>query len=190
MAISTGRGGAGNFHSASDSTTNGLTAANTPLDHVKSHPQSLPHNKPDTKHFVSTGRGGAGNITESGDVPSPKLVPQGSNTPQLHTNKVTTGRGGYGNMVNNDNPELTRKLQDVEHQVTPKENDLYTQISNRSFTVGRGGFGNVISHTKSSTSQRSGGLSDNPNLMAVTSRGNRRRDHRKGFMLKIKEIFL
>jgi hypothetical protein len=184
MPYSTGRGGAGNFHSAGES-PRPLSPTKSPIE----NPQS--HTKHDTKHYVSTGRGGAGNITTSDDAPSPKLVPQGSNTPQLHTNKVTTGRGGYGNMVSNDNPELTRKLQDVDHQVSPKENELYTQASNRSFSVGRGGFGNVISHTKSSSSQRSGGLSDPPNLMAVTSRGKKRGpDHKKGFMLKIKEIFL
>ncbi|EDK38570.2 hypothetical protein PGUG_02668 [Meyerozyma guilliermondii ATCC 6260] len=188
MPYSTGRGGAGNFHSAGES-SKVISPSNSSNDAQNGHPQPQPHSKHDNKHYVSTGRGGAGNITTSEDAPSPKLVPQGSNTPQLHTNKVTTGRGGYGNMVSNDNPELTRKLQDVEHQVSPKENELYTQASNRSFSVGRGGFGNVISHTKSGTSQRSGGSNDPPNLMAVTSRGKKRVDHKKGFMSKIKEIF-
>lgn len=182
MPFSTGRGGAGNFHSAKDSTKSELTA----VSDAKHSPP--PHdNKHD--HFVSTGRGGAGNITRSEDIPLPKLVPQGSNTPQLHTSKITTGRGGYGNMVNNDDPELTRRLQDVDRQTSPKENELQAQVSNRSFTVGRGGFGNVISQTRSHSSLRSGGLGEPANLMAVTSRG-RRPDHRKGFMTKIKEIFL
>ncbi|KAK6201323.1 uncharacterized protein RJT21DRAFT_34384 [Scheffersomyces amazonensis] len=142
------------------------------------------------KVYYSTGRGGAGNIKTSNTLPSPKLVPQGSATPKLQTPKITTGRGGYGNMINNDDPELARKLQDVDPTPTksPKNEDkLYSVASNKSFSVGRGGFGNVVS-TKSSGSQHSG---DQPNnLYAVTSYNDKNaHKEKKGFLGKIKEIF-
>ena len=73
---------------------------------------------------------------------------QGSNAPKLTTSKITTGRGCYGNMVYNDNPELARKLQDVEDKKGP---DLKAVGSNSS-AVGHGGFGNVVSTTRSNRS--------------------------------------
>lgn len=102
--------------------------------------------------YYSTGRGGAGNIhkAKGSKEASPKLVPQGSNTPQLHNDVVTTGRGGYGNMMKNDDPEVTRKVQDVEN------NDVRPVTSNKSF-IGRGGYGNIVS--------------SNDNLYTVTSDG-------------------
>lgn len=162
--VSTGRGGAGNI---------------VPT-------KSVGHdNHPDAKHehkqvYYSTGRGGAGNFKASEEIPSPKLVPQGSNTPALTTPKFTTGRGGYGNMVNNDDPELTRKLQDVDGD---KEEKLHT-VTSSSFAVGRGGFGNVISNTKSHGSS----TGSKNNLYAVVSTGEKSLKS-KGFMHKLKGFF-
>lgn len=126
----------------------------------------------DKEVYFSTGRGGAGNIKSSETLPSPKLVPQGSNTPQLQTQYVTTGRGGYGNMMKNDNPEMTRKAQDVDGQ------ELSQVASNKSFTIGRGGAGNVVSNE------------NHDDLYAVTSTGpGEPNKDKKGFMGKIKGFF-
>lgn len=130
--------------------------------------------------FYSTGRGGAGNFKASDELPSPKLVPQGSNTPALTTSKFTTGRGGYGNMVNNDDPELTRKLQDVD----ATEGEKLQTVTSNSFAVGRGGFGNVISSTKSHGSS----TGSKNNLYAVVSNGDKS-GKGKGFMHKLKGFF-
>ncbi|KAG2734353.1 hypothetical protein G9P44_002359 [Scheffersomyces stipitis] len=209
MAYSTGRGGAGNIHTSSTITSNnnhvsptltatvsnGLTpASRSTLPALQISPSrtddsgsNTPTGKePNKKVYYSTGRGGAGNIKSSNEIPSPKLVPIGSNTPQLTTSKVSTGRGGYGNMVSNDNPELTRKLQDVDGP-THKQ-DLYAVTSNKSFSVGRGGFGNVVSNK----SHSSGGSEEVPNLYAVSSHGEnlkRQQQKKKGLFGKIKEIF-
>ncbi|EGW32219.1 uncharacterized protein SPAPADRAFT_55724 [Spathaspora passalidarum NRRL Y-27907] len=134
--------------------------------------------------YYSTGRGGAGNMQHSSQIPSPKLIPMGSNTPQLTTSKITTGRGGYGNMISNSDPQLARKLQDVDSP-PPGDNELKAIASNNTFSVGRGGFGNVISHQKSSSSSGSG---DVPNLYAVTSH-NKEQRKKGGLLGKIKEIF-
>lgn len=104
--------------------------------------------KPDKKFYYATSRGGEGNIKSSFEAPAPHLVSQGSNTPKLTTSKITTGRGCYGNMVYNDNPELARKLQDVEEKKSP---DLKAVASNSS-AVEHGGFGNVVSTTRSNRS--------------------------------------
>lgn len=169
--VSTGRGGAGNIVSQSETLQQQKAPSPTP--------------ESDKKVFYSTGRGGAGNIKSSSSLPSPKLVPQGSNTPALTGNKFSTGRGGYGNMVDNDNPDLTRKLQDVDSHRSPKENDLQAVSSNKSFSVGRGGFGNVISHTRSHGSSVGSGSN---NLYTVVSHGDRD-GKRKSLMLKVKGLF-
>ncbi|KAK6457057.1 uncharacterized protein RJT20DRAFT_127189 [Scheffersomyces xylosifermentans] len=206
MAYSTGRGGAGNIQTSqtltsnnnhispilSQTNSNGLTPAskNTlpTLQVTQSRTQDSGSSTPKDhkKVYYSTGRGGAGNMKSSDEIPSPKLVPQGSNTPQLHTSKVSTGRGGYGNMINNDDPELTRKLQDVDGPSAKA--DLYAVASNKSFSVGRGGFGNVVSH-KSNSSK--GSNSEIPNLYAVSSHGEKLKKDakKKGLFGKIKEIF-
>lgn len=154
----------------------------------KKLPSPPVESKTDTKKvYYSTGRGGAGNIKSSNEIPSPKLVPQGSNTPALTTSKFTTGRGGYGNMVSNDDPELTRKLQDVDGK--PHESELHAVTSNKSFAVGRGGFGNVISSTQSHGSSNGSGSN---NLYAVVSNGEKNskgNPKKKGFMGKMKSIF-
>ncbi|SCU79564.1 LAFA_0B03994g1_1 [Lachancea sp. 'fantastica'] len=73
---------------------------------------------------VYTGRGGAGNIVSSSEKPSPKIVPQGSQTPSLLQPVFSTGRGGAGNMRKNVDKNLTRKAQDVEDFIPPvDEND-------------------------------------------------------------------
>ncbi|WPK23853.1 hypothetical protein PUMCH_001103 [Australozyma saopauloensis] len=157
-----------------------------PSESAKEPIQSTVSNeaKQPKKVYYSTGRGGAGNILSSTEAPSPQMVPQGSNTPKLTTSKITTGRGGYGNMVNNDSPELARKLQDVDGQ--QKKPDLYAVASNKSFTVGRGGFGNVVSKTRSNGS--SVGSGGNNNLYTVISLGGEK--HKKtGFVKKVKNFF-
>lgn len=166
IMVSTGRGGAGNIVSHEE------VGTHTEHKHVPT----------DKKIYYSTGRGGAGNIKSSSEAPSPQLVPQGSNTPKLTTHKITTGRGGYGNMVDNLDPELTRRLQDVDKK---NSNDLYAVASNKSFSVGRGGFGNVISNTRSNQSE---GLGSN-NLYAVVSEGEKRNREKKGLISKVKGLF-
>lgn len=198
MSYSTGRGGAGNIQSSTNTTSENnhihLTASNT-AQHNPGQPQQNQHNdttinnNDDKKVYYSTGRGGAGNIQSSSSIPSPKLVPQGSNTPQLHTNKVSTGRGGYGNMLKNDNPELTRKVQDVDRPASAsRENDLYAVASNKSFAIGRGGFGNVMAQLKSN---RSEALHDKPTLITISSHGETLKGDpkKKGFFNKLKGIF-
>ncbi|CAL9735730.1 hypothetical protein MOSE0_I03114 [Monosporozyma servazzii] len=63
---------------------------------------------------VSTGRGGAGNIHYSNEkISSPKIIPEGSQTPSIISPMYSTGRGGIGNMRKNVDPVITRKAQDV-----------------------------------------------------------------------------
>ncbi|RCK60477.1 hypothetical protein Cantr_08027 [Candida viswanathii] len=196
MPYATGRGGAGNIHSNKNK-----TSENNVIQPSKSRSSPTPHHLEDnngtsnnlhqvTSHnskkvYYSTGRGGAGNIQSSDQLPSPKLAPQGSNTPYLHTAKVSTGRGGYGNMVNNDDPELTRKLQDVDGAPSSPKDDLYAVTSNKSFSVGRGGFGNMVSRSRSAEQQDE----DVPNLYTVSSQPDKRAKKKHGFLGKIKEIF-
>ena len=63
-------------------------------------------------HYSSHGRGGAGNMADASQ--NPPLTPDDLLTPTLKEVMVTTGRGGSGNMARNNNPNETRKLQDVE----------------------------------------------------------------------------
>ncbi|EMG46457.1 hypothetical protein SBY92_002610 [Candida maltosa Xu316] len=187
MTYATGRGGAGNIHTNKNKTsenhilTPSKSRTSPPLDDGHNLHKTISQNK---KVYYSTGRGGAGNIQVSDELPSPKLCPQGSNTPRLHTAKVSTGRGGFGNMVNNDDPELTRKLQDVDGDATSPKTDLYAVASNKSFSVGRGGFGNMVSRSRSAESHESV-----PNLYTVTSQPDKKHKDKKGFLGKIKEIF-
>ena len=201
MAYSTGRGGAGNIHSNKNKTSENNVL--TPQKSTTFSPQqsnddgSTPLQKVTSQNkrvYYSTGRGGAGNIKTSDQLPSPTLIPRGSNTPHLHTAKVSTGRGGYGNMVNNDDPELTRKLQDVDGEPASPKDDLYAITSNKSFSVGRGGFGNVISKSRSTDSQKDGNGGNGsgaivPELYTVTSQPEKKVKKKQGFLGKIKEIF-
>lgn len=143
--------------------------------------------KPDRVYY-STGRGGAGNIASSSTKPSPKLVAQGSGTPKLHTAKVSTGRGGFGNMIKNNDPELTRKIQDVDGPSnSAKENELYAVASNKSFSIGRGGFGNVISRQTSGADKNEN--ANEHKLITMSSHGLQKSEKKKGFLYKIKELF-
>lgn len=114
------------------------------------------------------------------------MIPQGSGTPKLYTDKVSTGRGGYGNMLKNNDPSLTRKVQDVDNPSSQKENELYAVQSNKSFSVGRGGFGNVVTNDSSLKSVSDGLNENSPNLMAVTS-NEKYKKQKKGFFLKLKQ---
>lgn len=177
--VSTGRGGAGNIVSEKEPEIHQITSNHKHQnDHRHDDREGRSHDK---QYYVSTGRGGAGNIKRSSSIPLPKLVPQGSNTPAITQNKFTTGRGGYGNMVENEDPEFTRKLQDVDGK--KKDNDLQAVSSAKSFSVGRGGFGNVVS------TEHSGDLNNSNNLYTVVSQGSRHQEKKKGFVEKVKGFF-
>lgn len=204
MAYSTGRGGAGNIQNSTTITSHDNDIKNSDREIPKSpnleptvsttdqqQQSQSPSQQPqeEKKVYYSTGRGGAGNIKSSNVLPSPKLIPQGSNTPQLTSQKVSTGRGGYGNMLKNDNPELVRKLQDVDSPSTSQQqNELYAVASNKSFSIGRGGFGNVVSTSRSNGSKNDNGGN---NLMAISSHGDRSINSKKkpGFLAKVKSYF-
>lgn len=96
-------------------------------------------------------------------------------------NKFTTGRGGYGNMVENEDPQFTRKLQDVDGK--KKDTELQTVNSTKSFSVGRGGFGNVVSAENNSDPNNSN------NLYTVVSQGSRHQQKKKSFVEKVKHFF-
>lgn len=187
MTYSTGRGGAGNIHQSKDKTSDLNTATHEQLDNILDNLGKTTSGE-HKSFYYSTGRGGAGNIKKSDQLPSPKLVPQGSNTPHLTTSKVTTGRGGFGNMVDNNDPELTRKLQDVDQEDLTKVKSLELQaINSKGFSVGRGGFGNVILNSRSrSSSEHENGV---PALYSVSSHGPKKQKKKGGFLEKIKEIF-
>lgn len=182
MPYSTGRGGAGNIQ-----TLTTVTSENNHITPTKSTQNTaIPVSSNDDKRiYYSTGRGGAGNIASSNKMPSPKLVPQGSNTPQLRSSKVTTGRGGYGNMVDNNDPDLTRKLQDVDGPSSKsKGNEISVVMSNKSFSVGRGGMGNMIATGNSNNSNHL----HEPKLYSVTSNDKYKRK-KKGIFNKVKNLF-
>lgn len=106
--------------------------------------------------YRSTGRGGAGNIAPVKSFEQPSIVElnPGEGTPYISQEVYTTGRGGAGNMQRNDNPELTRKLQDVERhdeeQAQMGDNDLSTVMS-----FGRGGYGNIEAARKAENKKKS-----------------------------------
>lgn len=73
---------------------------------------------------VSTGRGGAGNMHLSNEkISSPKIIPEGSQTPNILSPVYSTGRGGAGNMRKNIDPAITRKAQDVGDLSLPHHHD-------------------------------------------------------------------
>lgn len=57
-------------------------------------------------------------------------------------------------MIKNDDPKLTRKLQDVEQDpedyITPVKSDRSVQAQNN-MSIGRGGYGNMISPKNSAS---------------------------------------
>ncbi|SCU85657.1 LADA_0D08834g1_1 [Lachancea dasiensis] len=75
-------------------------------------------------YHISTGRGGAGNVVSTSEKPSPKIVPQGSQTPSLLQPVFSTGRGGAGNMYKNVDRNLTRKAQDVDDHISGGEDHI------------------------------------------------------------------
>lgn len=77
---------------------------------------------PATTYKISTGRGGAGNIHSTSSKMAPKLIPQGSHTPNILQPVFSTGRGGAGNMRRNVDAKLTRKAQDVEDESDDEDN--------------------------------------------------------------------
>lgn len=88
-------------------------------------------------------------------------------------------------MVSNSNPELARKLQDVDGK--PSESELHAVTSNKSFSVGRGGFGNVITNTRSNGSSHGSGSNG---LYAVVSQGEKKKQsEKKGWVEKVKSFF-
>lgn len=133
---------------------------------------------------VSTGRGGAGNIVTSNAKPSPKIVPQGSQTPNILQPVFSTGRGGAGNMCKNVDYKKTRKAQDVDSvMISPEEDEIRAVESPLSLerntsaqsgelykdalkpkksrpehpqaiSIGRGGAGNILSPSNSRKSER------------------------------------
>lgn len=105
--------------------------------------------------YRSTGRGGAGNIAPVKSNQQPAIVElnPGEGVPYITQEVFTTGRGGAGNMQRNDDPELARKLQDVERQneeAASTENDLQTVVS-----FGRGGYGNIGAARKAEDKKKS-----------------------------------
>lgn len=102
-------------------------------------------------NFYSTGRGGAGNIGQGTRPQEPTYAEEGSAVPQIKTEVYTTGRGGAGNMRSNDDPEVARKLQDVDGpagRVAP-ENPTMSSAS-----VGRGGYGNVLATREAAEAEK------------------------------------
>ncbi|CCH60300.1 hypothetical protein TBLA_0C05040 [Henningerozyma blattae CBS 6284] len=79
---------------------------------------------PTAHQYVYIGRGGAGNIHKTDSKISPKLVPQGSQTPNILHPVFSTGRGGAGNMRKNVDPKLTRIAQDVGDAVIIPEDSV------------------------------------------------------------------
>lgn len=184
--VSTGRGGAGNIKADKETELSLVPSLQKHQEQRELIDSEREGRSQEKQYFISTGRGGAGNIKRSSSIPSPKLVPQGSNTPAITQNKFTTGRGGYGNMVENEDPKLTRKLQDVDGD-NRKENDLHAVTSTKSFSVGRGGFGNVVSADSNS------GLEGSPNnLYTVVSQGlkhSKHKEKKKGMFGALKGLF-
>lgn len=80
---------------------------------------------------VSTGRGGAGNMHFSNEkISSPKIIPEGSQTPNILSPVYSTGRGGAGNMRKNIDPTITRKAQDVGDLQLPHHHQQQQQHNN------------------------------------------------------------
>lgn len=109
------------------------------------------------EYKVSTGRGGAGNIATSQEKPKPKMVSQGSQTPNLLQTVYSTGRGGAGNMRRNVDPTLTRAAQDVDDDdiidvTSSNKSGTIKKVKSRrpseppkNISIGRGGAGNMLS---------------------------------------------
>lgn len=110
-----------------------------------------PKVQPEDNKFYSTGRGGAGNIGFGSPDLSPQLVPEEQVIHPLNQKVFTTGRGGAGNMRSNDDPELTRKIQD---EVKPAPEVDPEAPTMGAISIGRGGFGNVKATQRAETEQK------------------------------------
>ncbi|CDO94987.1 unnamed protein product [Kluyveromyces dobzhanskii CBS 2104] len=109
------------------------------------------------EYKISTGRGGAGNVITSSEKPSPKVVTQGSQTPNIISPIYSTGRGGAGNMRRNVDPIMTRTAQDVDDDdvidvVSSNHTGNIQKVKSRrpseppkNISIGRGGAGNILS---------------------------------------------
>lgn len=156
--------------------------------------------------YVFLGRGGAGNAYRTNDKEknSPKLVPEGSQTPNLLQPIFSTGRGGAGNMRRNVDPKLTRIAQDVgddkvlwasdedddlissdEDRIDRKISSVKSAVSSsnnklkssnsRPVMIGRGGAGNLLTPT---TSQNMLHLTPSRSLSQTHSHYNKHSKHK------------
>lgn len=130
---------------------------------------------------VSTGRGGAGNVQSTSSKVSPKLIPQGSQTPNILQPVFSTGRGGAGNMRRNVDAKLTRKAQDVDEEtdddiIGPAQEEDYIEpfsgddvtkaLSGGALSCGSGSRETGKSHLRSTRSKRNS-LDEKPMTIAV-----------------------
>ncbi|QLL31672.1 hypothetical protein HG536_0B05370 [Torulaspora globosa] len=130
---------------------------------------------------ISTGRGGAGNIQNSSSKASPKLIPQGSQTPNILQPVFSTGRGGAGNMRRNVDAKLTRRAQDVDGEleedvIEPSREEDYIgpfsgseverALSGGVISRGTGSHETGKSHVRNGRSRRNS-LDDRPMAIAV-----------------------
>ncbi|QLQ79186.1 hypothetical protein HG537_0B05330 [Torulaspora globosa] len=133
------------------------------------------------KYKISTGRGGAGNIQDSSSKASPKVVPQGSQTPNILQPVFSTGRGGAGNMRRNVDARLTRRAQDVDGEldediIEPSRDEDYIgpfsgseverAVSGGAISRGTGSRETGKSHLRNGRSRRNS-LEDRPMTIAV-----------------------
>lgn len=122
---------------------------------------------------VSTGRGGAGNIQSTSSKLSPKLVPQGSQTPSILQPVFSTGRGGAGNMRRNVDAKLTRKAQDVDHDeeedfIEPHGEDDYIEpLSGDNIERALSGAVSSREHVQKVRSKRNSTVEERPSAIAV-----------------------
>ncbi|QEU61384.1 Par32 [Kluyveromyces lactis] len=152
------------------------------------------------EYRVSTGRGGAGNMITSNEKPSPKVVTQGSQTPNILSPIYSTGRGGAGNMRRNVDPVMTRTAQDVDNDdvidVTSSNNTgTIKKIKSRRFSeppktisIGRGGAGNILS-PKSSRKKRDEKGSKSSSTGDNGSSHVDEKSSKSGFFTKLKSLF-
>ncbi|CCF56379.1 hypothetical protein KAFR_0B00810 [Kazachstania africana CBS 2517] len=145
------------------------------------------------KYKVSTGRGGIGNFQKSGTRVSPKLVPQGSQTPALIQPVYSTGRGGVGNMRKNVDPKLTRIAQDVDaddiilvktntsHEIRRERTIEEVTDKPPTVAIGRGGAGNIVSPETSITDSNK----KKPNKRHTS----RKKHEKKGFWSSLRNVF-
>lgn len=126
-------------------------------------------------------------MINSNELPSPKVVTQGSVTPNILQPIYSTGRGGAGNMRRNMDPIMTRTAQDVDdddvidvtssnHTGTIKKTKSRRPSEPpKNISIGRGGAGNMLSPKSSKK--------------PAETTEKRRGKEGKGFFAKLKSIF-